>query len=54
MKLLFIKNICIGFILLAATGVPAAEIQVVSSGGFAQAYKELAPEFEKQTGNKLI
>ncbi|MDF9788420.1 hypothetical protein M2130_001278 [Polynucleobacter sphagniphilus] len=33
MKLLFIKNICIGFILLAATGVPAAEIQVVSSGG---------------------
>lgn len=35
-------------------GAHAAEIQVVSSGGFAQAYKELAPEFEKQTGNKLI
>ncbi len=32
----------------------AADIQVVSSGGFAAAYKELAPEFEKETGNKLI
>lgn len=32
----------------------AADIQVVSSGGFAEAYKHLSAEFEKQTGNKLI
>lgn len=43
----------IGVFLLAASTF-AADIQVVSSGGFAAAYKQLAPEFEKQTGNKLI
>lgn len=32
----------------------AADISVVSSGGFAEAYKELAPSFEKSTGNKLV
>ena len=32
----------------------AADINVVSSGGFAEAYKELASGFEKKTGNKLI
>src|SRR6202453_3835150 len=32
----------------------AQEIKVVSSGGFAAAYRELAPEFERQTGYKLI
>lgn len=32
----------------------AAEIHVVSSGGFAAAYKALAPQWEKQTGNHLI
>ena len=31
----------------------AAEVHVVSSGGFAAAYKELAPAFEKDTGNTL-
>ena len=41
------------FLLLA--GLPqAAEIHVVSSGGFAAAYKALAPEFEKKTGNTLV
>jgi molybdate transport system substrate-binding protein len=30
------------------------EIVVVSSGGFAEAYKELAPEFEKKTGHHLV
>jgi molybdate transport system substrate-binding protein len=32
----------------------AAEIQVVSSGGFAAAYRALAPGFEQQSGQKLI
>jgi molybdate transport system substrate-binding protein len=38
---------------LAAPGARAAEIYVMNSGGFAGAYKELAPGFERQTGNKL-
>lgn len=32
----------------------AADVHVVSSGGFAAAYKALAPGFEQQTGHKLI
>jgi molybdate transport system substrate-binding protein len=32
----------------------AAEVHVVSSGGFAEAYRRLAPEFERQTGNTLV
>ncbi len=53
MKSFFVRNIFIGFVSLVAAVAHAADIQVVSSGGFAEAYKELAPEFEKQTGNKL-
>ena len=38
-----------------ATGIShAADIRVVSSGGFAAAYRILAPEFEQATGNHLI
>lgn len=40
-------------LILFAGQAPAAEIHVVSSGGFVAAYKQLAPEFEKQTGNTL-
>jgi len=32
----------------------ATEVRVVSSGGFAQAYKTLAPQFERATGDVLI
>jgi molybdate transport system substrate-binding protein len=32
----------------------AAEVRVVSSGGFAAAYRALAPEFERTTGNTLV
>lgn len=38
---------------LAAPGARAAEIHVMNSGGFASAYQELAPGFERQTGHKL-
>ena len=44
--------------LLAATSIAsplrAAELHVVSSGGFAAAYKALVPEWEKQTGNTVV
>ncbi len=40
--------------LLAASTLQAAELHVVSSGGFAAAYKTLGPEWEKQTGNTLV
>ncbi|MDO9709091.1 substrate-binding domain-containing protein [Paracraurococcus lichenis] len=39
--------------LLLARRAAAAEIRIVSSGGFAAAYKALAPGFEKETGHSL-
>ncbi len=36
-----------------AIGV-AAEIKVMSSAGFSEAYKALLPEFEKKTGHKVV
>jgi len=46
----------LAFAVLAAWSqfVAAAEIQVISSGGFAAAYRALAPDFEQQSGHKLI
>jgi molybdate transport system substrate-binding protein len=41
-------------ILLLTGAVQAAVVTVVSSGGFAAAYKALAPEFERTTGNTLV
>ena len=38
----------------AADPSHAAELHVVSSGGFAAAYKMLAPDFEHQTGDTLV
>ena len=40
--------------LFVGAAAQASDIRVVSSGGFAAALKELAPEFEHATGNKLI
>jgi molybdate transport system substrate-binding protein len=40
-------------LLLLAQPVAAAELQVVSSGGFAPAYQALAPEFERASGDTL-
>jgi molybdate transport system substrate-binding protein len=41
--------------LLLVTGTAqAAVVTVVSSGGFAVAYRALAPEFERTTGNTLV
>ena len=40
-------------ILLVTSAAQAAVVTVVSSGGFAVAYRALAPEFERMTGNTL-
>lgn len=42
-----------GMIVLAGTA-QAAEVRVMISGGFSAAYRELAAEFEKATGNKVL
>jgi molybdate transport system substrate-binding protein len=39
---------------LLAGSVSAAEIRVMISGGLSEAYKELVPEFERQTGHKVL
>jgi molybdate transport system substrate-binding protein len=40
---------------LAAGGLAqAGELRVVSSGGFAQAYKDLYPAYEKASGDRLV
>jgi molybdate transport system substrate-binding protein len=41
-------------ILLLTQAVQAAELHVVSSGGFAAAYKALAPVYERKTGDTLV
>lgn len=43
------------FLAAAVPGLARAdEVRVVSSGGFAEAYKALAPEFERRTGHTLV
>ena len=46
--------IFVGGILLYAGVAQAGEIKVMNSGGFAAAYRELAPEFERTTQNTLV
>ena len=38
---------------VAATQVEAAELRVMTSGGFTAAYKQLGPQFAASTGNTL-
>ena len=40
-------------LLLLVQPIAAAELQVVSSGGFAAAYRALAPEYERASGDTL-
>ena len=40
--------------LLLAGPVHGAEINVMMSGGFSAAYRDLVPEFERTTGHKLV
>jgi molybdate transport system substrate-binding protein len=41
-------------LLFALGGVQAAEVTVMSSGGFYSAMEELAPVFEKESGHKVV
>ncbi len=41
-------------LLFTAAPAGATELHVVSSGGFAAAYKSLVPEWEKTTGNTVV
>lgn len=48
------RAVMVAAALTLAGAAQAAEIRVVSSGGFAAAYRALAPEFERQTGHTLV
>jgi molybdate transport system substrate-binding protein len=56
MRTQFIKRTTLAFLvsLLLASSVFAADIQVITSGAFAEALKDLVPEYEKQSPNKVI
>lgn len=40
--------------LAVSTGARAADVHVMISGGLTAAFKKLAPEFERTTGNKVV
>src|ERR1043166_2449970 len=44
----------IAAVLLLVGGASAAEVRVMISGGLTAAYKQLVPEFERATGNKVL
>ncbi len=51
-----LRTLALGFAgsLLLAGSAGAAEVRVMISGGLTAAYKELVPEFERSTGNKVL
>jgi molybdate transport system substrate-binding protein len=51
-----IRSLALGLVaaLLLAGSASAAEVRVMISGGLTAAFNALVPEFERQTGNKVI
>ena len=49
-----LKALAAGAALMLAASAHAADVRVVSSGGFAQAYKDLSGPYEQASGNHLI
>jgi len=51
-----LRKLALGIVsaLLLAGSASAAEVRVMISGGLTAAYKELVPEFERLTGNKVL
>ena len=54
MKLKLRFAVAFAALLVALAPAFAAEIRVMTSGGFTTAFKELYPEFEKATGHKVL
>jgi molybdate transport system substrate-binding protein len=52
-KLIF-SSLIFAISLLLSGAVYAIDIQVITSGAFAEALKDLVPEYEKQSSNKVI
>ena len=50
----FRTAVLVAIALLVATAVFAQEVRVVTSGGFTEAYKQLAPQFERETKIHVI
>jgi len=48
------RTICLVLSLLAAVPASAAELQVFAAASLTDALKEIAPEYEKATGDKLV
>ena len=46
--------LAVAFGLISTTAALAADIQVITSGAFAEALKALVPEYEKQSPNRVI
>jgi molybdate transport system substrate-binding protein len=51
-----VRSLLLGFIgaMLLTVTASAAEVRVMISGGLTAAFDALAPEYERQTGNKLL
>ena len=49
-----LKALAAGAALMLAASAHAADVRVVSSGGFAQAYKDLSGPYERASGDHLI
>ena len=47
-------KILVAIALLVAAAASAQEVRVVTSGGFTEAYKQLAPQFDRETKIKVI
>jgi len=55
-RLIALRALALAFAaaLFLAGSAGAAEVRVMISGGLTAAYKELVPEFERSTGNKVL
>jgi ABC-type molybdate transport system substrate-binding protein len=47
-------TVIVAIVLLLAAAASGQEVRVVTSGGFTEAYKQLAPQFERETKIKVI